>query len=454
MVAHVLLLSVALAQAPSPQARAAFERAERALNLNQLEDAEAAYRDAIAASPQYAEALNGLGSVLFKKGQRDEALRQFRAAVEADPRFPLAYFNLGFASRRTGDFAGAAQAYETYTKLRPDDPDGFYGLGESYRELGQREKAIIAYEKYVGMEKRPSEQKWVDRAKDNITRLKGELAQGTPAAPAQPPPAQSAPPAPAQQPLLAEIRQEPAPGPGTAAAAPSPLARTKVAEGDAHMQAKNYREASFAYQAAVNAAPENIEANFKLGNAYAVLGYFEQAIERWTQVAKATGDANIRKSAEDNITRAKARIGEVGGASPQAAGAQPGSGPIAPATRAQARQAYEAGVSAINSRNYEGALKSLTLAISFEPNLGVAYVARGSAFIGLRRFNEAIQDYQYAQRLDPNLASPLYGMAESYRALGRNTDARRYYEQYAASKAADVRPELQEQARQKAALLR
>lgn len=496
MFGQMILVSVILAQtagAPAPQAQAAFERGERALQQSQLDDAEAAYREALKVAPKYAEALNGLGSVLFKKGQREEAIAQFRAATEADPRFALAYFNLGFAARRTRDFAAAARAYETYTRLKPEDPDGFYGLAESYRELGDSQKAIAAYEQYIQRENRPSEQKWVDRAREAVAKLRAEAAAAPPA-PAQPPaaatvPQPSAPGAAqgAQAPHAAlpstsgqaagqggqaasggaaAVTEKPSsgagglgvrgarPGGSDGAAAPSELARTRLADGDRFMAEKNYREASFAYQDAVNAAPDNVEALFKLGNAYAVLGYYAQAIERWNRVLTVSGDAAVRKSAEDNITRARARMEQAGGSSPQAQGQAPGSGPVAQPTRAQARQAYEAGVRQINGRDFEGALKSLTQAIQLEPGLAVAYIARGSAYVGLRRFNEAVQDYQYAHRLDPSLSSPLYGLAESFRALGRNSDARQFYERYAQSTAADVRPELQAQAREKAAQLR
>ncbi len=137
-----------------------------------------------------------------------------------------------------------------------------------------------------------------------------------------------------------------------------------------------------------------------------------------------------------------------------AAGQPPGSGPVADTTRTQARRAYEQGVQRIGSRDYGGALTSLTQAIQLEPMLAVAYTARGSANIGLRRYAEAAADYQYAMELEPGSASPLYGLAESYRALGRNAEARGLYERYASSSATDVRSQLQEESRQKAAKLR
>ena len=57
----------------------------------------------------------------------------------------------------------------------------------------------------------------------------------------------------------------------------------KVAEGNKFWDEKKYREASFSFQDAVNADPNNVEALFKLGNAYAVLGYYSQAIEKWNR---------------------------------------------------------------------------------------------------------------------------------------------------------------------------
>ncbi|MFZ5471196.1 MAG: tetratricopeptide repeat protein [Myxococcota bacterium] len=444
--AFVLVLAAvpSMAAAPSAKAKAAFDRAENALAANQLDDAVAAYREAIAATLGYAAALNGLGSAYFKQGKREDGIVQFKLAIEADPAFKLAYFNLGYAARKVGDFATAATAYEKYTSLAPDDPDGFYGLGESYKQLNQPQKAIAAYETFLQKEKRPSEQKWIDKAKESITALK--------TAPSSPPtqPTTVAQPAPGSPPVTSAHPPQPA-----SSATPAPeIAAKRVADGDGLMKEKKYREASFAYQDAANADPNNVEALFKLGNTYAVLGYYAQAIERWNRVSQLTPDPAIKKSAQDNIAKAQSKIAALGGGSPQAQGRGPGSGPVAESTRVQARGYYEQGVRDINARNYAAAISSLSTAIQLEPSLTVAYIARGSAHIGLRRFNEAAADYQYALRLDESMASPLYGLAEAYRAMGRGSEARSYYEKYVASSAPDVRTELQSEARAKAERLR
>ncbi|WP_233583009.1 tetratricopeptide repeat protein [Corallococcus sp. CA053C] len=231
------------------------------------------------------------------------------------------------------------------------------------------------------------------------------------------------------------------------------LAASRVRDGDALMRERRYREAAFAFLDAKHAAPDHVEARFKLGNALAVLGYYGRAIEEWERASRLTQDAAIRQSAQDNVARARAKQAEAG-TSPQALGQTPGSGPVADTTRAQARRAYEQGVQHISQRAYAAALQTLTQALQQEPLLTVAYIARGSANIGLRRYAEAAADYQFALKLEPESASPLYGLAEAYRALGRNLEAKSLYERYSRSTATDVRPELQEESRQKAERLR
>jgi tetratricopeptide (TPR) repeat protein len=446
----VIGLTAALlgAAQPSAPAQAAFERGEKALAANKLEDAATAYRKALEATPNWAPALNGLGSVLFKKGQSVEAIALFKSATEADSEFKLAWFNLGYAARKSGDFATAVRAYERYTQLDQNDPDGFYGLGESYRQLGQPAKAITAYETYISREKRASEQKWVQKAREQVTALRAQT---------RPPPAAAAA---APAPTVSPGSQAPFPASAPTASRVSPvgipntnLSITRVRDGDALMKERRYREATFAYLDATHADPGNVEALFKLGNALAVLGYYAQAVEHWNRVAQLTPDAAIRQSALDNVAKAQVRISQQGG-SPQAQGVAPGFGPVADTTRAQARRAYEQGVQRIQARDYAGALQSLAQAIQLEPTLSVAYIARGSAYIGLRRYAEAAVDYEYALRLAPDMASPLYGLGESYRMLGRNAEARSSYERYATSTAKDVRPELQAEARQNAERLR
>jgi tetratricopeptide (TPR) repeat protein len=404
----VLVAALLLAAPVSPAARAAFLRGEKALEAGQLDEAAIAYQEALKTAPAYAEALNGLGSVLFRQGKRAEAVTKFQAAIAADPGMKLAYFNLGYAARKNGDFAVAAQAYETYVKLDPSDADGHFGLAESYRNQGKAEPAVRAYETYVSLETRPSEQRWVEKAKEYIAQLKAQLA----AAPAS----------------LA------APAGGTAAAL--------IAEGDKALRAGNAAAAAQSYQSALLLEPTSVEALFKQGNALAKTGDYRSAVEKWERVVQLSADPAVRKSAQENVDKARVRLAQA--ASPA---------PVAGTPQARAREAYERGVRLVLSRDYAAAVQALTESLASDPTLAVAYTARGSANVGLRRFYEAAADYQDALRLDPTRASPLYGLAEAYRALGRPSDARIYYDRYAVSTAADARASLQADARTKSTAL-
>jgi tetratricopeptide (TPR) repeat protein len=401
----------------SPAALAAFQRGEKALEAGRLDEAAVAYREALKATPDFAEALNGLGSVLFRQGKPAEAMTKFQSAIAADPGLKLAYFNLGYAARKNGDFLVAAQAYETYVKLDPTDADGYFGLGESYRGQGKVDQAVRAYQTYVSLETRPSEQHWVEKAKEDIAALK---AQQTSAA----------------------ASGVPAGVPGESGTSDAATAATLIAEGDKALKAGNATAASQAYQSALQLEPTSVEALYKLGNALAKTGDYRSAIQKWERVVQLSPDVAVRKRAQENVDNARARLTHASAPAPAAGTPQ-----------ARAREAYQRGVRLVLSRDYSAAAQALTEALVADPTLAVAYTARGSANVGLRRFYEAAADYQDALRLDPTRASPLYGLAEAYRALGRAADARMYYDRYAGSSAADVQAGLQADARTKSASL-
>ena len=283
-VAIVVAFSTASPAAPpSRNAVAAFERGEVALGASRFDVAATAYQEAINASPGYAAALNGLGSVLFRQKKVPEAMAKFRAATEAEPTFKLAWFNLGYAARKSSDLQVAALAYEKYTALDANDPDGFYGLAESYKGAGEHEKAIAAYGTYLEKETRPTEQKWIDKAKESIATLKAAALAPVAVAP------------------VSASAVAPTPAPAATDAA------KKIFEGDNLWASRNFRGAQLAYQDAVSGNPNDVEALFKLGNTYAVLGDPAQAIERWRKVQQVSEDPNIRQLASANIANAQPR---------------------------------------------------------------------------------------------------------------------------------------------------
>lgn len=427
-----LVLAASLgAVSVTPAARSALDRGQRALQGKRAAAAEKEYRKALEVAPGWAEAHEGLGRAHFLQGRSAEALIELEAAVAADPALTSAWLNLGHVARAGGDAARAAAALARYAQLVPGDPDGRWALAEASREAGLGAQALEAYRAYIKQETRPGERAFVVRAGEHVAALEVLVARSRGVRPGSAEP-------------QADERAERVENPQ--------LAKARLDRGDTFMRQRSYRQAAFAYQDALHAEPGNVEGLFKLGNAYAVLGYYQQAMGRWSRASALTSDPAVKRSAADNLRRAGEKLIAEGG-SPQAAGRPVGSGPVPDAVRTRARQAYEQAVREIGERKYESAIASLSKCIQDEPSLAVAFVARGSAHVGLRRFAEAAADYHHARRLAPELSAPIYGLAETYRAVERREEARLLYTQYAASTASDARPELKEEARKKAAAL-
>ncbi len=148
-----------------------------------LPGAEAKYKAAIATDPDYGAAHNELGTLLFLQKKSDDAIAEFELAVKLDPKDDLAWYNLAHARRKNGKHKEAVDAYRAYIALKPENPDPYYGMGHALKALGDLAGARDAFTKYVRLEKRATEQKWVEKAKQEIAELeKGGIAP----APAQP----------------------------------------------------------------------------------------------------------------------------------------------------------------------------------------------------------------------------------------------------------------------------
>jgi Tfp pilus assembly protein PilF len=120
--------------------------------------------------------------------------------------------------------------------------------------------------------------------------------------------------------------------------------------------------------------------------------------------------------------------------------ATPGAAPAAPS--GSAAQHYRAALVLLQNREWARAIAELSTALLADPTLAVAYAARGSAHFGLGKYREAADDYRGALVIDPRMATPVYGLAECYRALGDGRNAVEMYQRYAQSSAPDARDDL------------
>src|SRR5262249_33722850 len=72
-----------------------------------LEEAAAAYNEALLIQPASAQTRNNLGMTLAALGRSRDAIAEFRRAIGADPRLRAAHYNLASGLARAGHASGA-----------------------------------------------------------------------------------------------------------------------------------------------------------------------------------------------------------------------------------------------------------------------------------------------------------------------------------------------------------
>ncbi len=89
-------------------------------NQGKLEEAIAAYREAIRLKPDYADAHNNLGIALGKQGKLEEAVAEFRTAIRLKPDYADAHATLGVALVAQGKVDDAIAELRAAIRLKPN----------------------------------------------------------------------------------------------------------------------------------------------------------------------------------------------------------------------------------------------------------------------------------------------------------------------------------------------
>lgn len=105
-------------------------------------DSLAELQAAVAANPNYIQALSALGFALMNAGRMDEAVESIKAALAIDPRFVPALNNLGIALIRMGHSAEAIESLQRAVQLDPTHADSHHNLGKALFNTGRRDQAI------------------------------------------------------------------------------------------------------------------------------------------------------------------------------------------------------------------------------------------------------------------------------------------------------------------------
>lgn len=84
---------------------------------------------------------------------------------------------------------------------------------------------------------------------------------------------------------------------------------------------------------------------------------------------------------------------------------------------------HNRGIAYAEFGQYERAIEDFDWAIRLDPQYASAYHNRGVAYYHLGQYDLAIEDYDKAIKLDPHLAEAYYGRGLAYAILGNSREA-------------------------------
>jgi len=104
-------------------ARAQFLLGNAQFSTGDASAAEAAYRAALVADPDYVRAANNLAAILVRGGKASQALPFLKDAISKRPEYASLYKSAGIAAEKAGDNTSAKMYYAEYIKRIPDASD-------------------------------------------------------------------------------------------------------------------------------------------------------------------------------------------------------------------------------------------------------------------------------------------------------------------------------------------
>ena len=123
----------------------AFEIAVRHHQGGRLTEAEALYRQILAADPTHPDALHLLGVIAHRLGRNEAATDLIKRAIAYNPGNPEFHSSLGMALNAMGAYPEAAECYRLAISLHPGISDLHFNYASTLREAGHLEAAVAEY---------------------------------------------------------------------------------------------------------------------------------------------------------------------------------------------------------------------------------------------------------------------------------------------------------------------
>ena len=132
-------------QTVMPDPSETFAEGWRAHQRGDLQAAERAYRQALDAAPDHAEAWYFLGGVYQVQGDHAEAVACLRQAVRVRPDLADLHNDLGMALKTIGRLDEAAACYQQAIQIQPDFPEAYNNLGNVLKVQGRSDEAVVVF---------------------------------------------------------------------------------------------------------------------------------------------------------------------------------------------------------------------------------------------------------------------------------------------------------------------
>ncbi len=425
--------TVLLAQTSSREsAKAKKKQGDSLFRSKKYKKAEAAYRKAIELDKGWYKSYEALGNLQFSMKRYADAIDSFMRAVEVEPRYHTGLYNIAFAYRKAKNYPKAVEYYLKYIKKNPSDPDAFYGLASSYESMGDKSSAMKSYLKYADMEKRPSEKKYVIKARNKAEKLRLELGQTVVATKTATKPVTK----PATQPA-AKTENKPVTtpnvSPNVSKAKPAPSPRPSVvknaaseevpsesidkevagwiADGDKAMSEGKYTIAMKRYFDAARAQPRNTEAVYKLGLVYEKTGNSRAAELKWRMVLKIDPNHQGAKQALAMLNQPKEKVKP----EPVATSSSASKSVIQPKPAVEPKPAVKPKPM---TESHRVAKTTNTKNLTPDQRKALNEIKQGDSFFKQRAFAKAIAKYSHATMLDSKNEQALFKLATAYAYAG------------------------------------
>ena len=109
------------------------------------------YDEVLRLNPGYVEALNNRGALLSSLGRPEEAVASYRRAVACRPRAASLHYNLANALSRVGQYDEAVRQYREAIRIDPGIPEAHNNLATALEALGRSEEALQAIEQALAL---------------------------------------------------------------------------------------------------------------------------------------------------------------------------------------------------------------------------------------------------------------------------------------------------------------